>query len=61
MCPNPLRDNVTSLTRPDILTIVFWILLLGGFGTAITVWRSDPAQRSARNIGIWGDAPSCLV
>jgi hypothetical protein len=61
MRPNPLRDIVTFRTRPDTLTIAFWILLLGGLGIAITVRRSDPGQRAARNIGIWGDAPSCLV
>jgi len=53
MRPNPFIDVLTFLAKPDILTIVFWFLLVGGFGIAITVWRSEPAQRSARTIGVW--------
>jgi uncharacterized membrane protein YphA (DoxX/SURF4 family) len=31
---------------------VFWLLLLGAAAAAVLAWRSDPAQRSIRHIGI---------
>jgi uncharacterized membrane protein YphA (DoxX/SURF4 family) len=33
-------------------TVIFWLLLLGSIAAALQVWRTDPAQRSARHIGI---------
>ena len=33
-----IAERDAAVTKPDILTIVFWILLVGGFGIAITVW-----------------------
>jgi len=33
-------------------TVIFWLLLLGSIAAALQVWRTDPAQHSARHIGI---------
>jgi uncharacterized membrane protein YphA (DoxX/SURF4 family) len=53
MRPNPLADVVHFLTQPGWFTPVFWLLLLGSIGIALTVWFRQPEQRTARNIGIW--------
>ncbi len=53
MRPNPLDDAVHFLTQPAWYTVVFWLLLLASLAIAVTVWRRDPAQRTARNLGIW--------
>ena len=54
MRENPLGNAVTFLMDADKLwfTIVFWLLLLGSAAVALQVWRTDPAQRNARHIGI---------
>jgi uncharacterized membrane protein YphA (DoxX/SURF4 family) len=54
MRPNPLTDALASLVDADKLwfTVVFWLLLLGSVAAALQVWRTDPAQRSVRHIGI---------
>jgi uncharacterized membrane protein YphA (DoxX/SURF4 family) len=54
MRPNPLSDAVHFLTQPGWFTPVFWLLLLAGIGIAALVWLFDPAQRSARSLGMWG-------
>jgi uncharacterized membrane protein YphA (DoxX/SURF4 family) len=54
MRPNPLHDAAHFLTQPGWFTPVFWLLLLASIVTATLVWRRDPAQRSPRNIGVWG-------
>ena len=54
MRPNPLHDAVQFLTQPAWFTPVFWLLLLGSIVVAALAWRRDPAQRTARNLGIWG-------
>jgi uncharacterized membrane protein YphA (DoxX/SURF4 family) len=33
-------------------TVIFWLLLLGSVAAALQAWRTDPAQRTARHIGI---------
>ena len=33
---------------------MFWLLLLASVAIAALVWRRDPAQRTPRNLGIWG-------
>src|SRR5262245_34182663 len=54
MRPNPLYDAAQFLTKPGWFTPVFWLLLLASIVVAILVWRQQPEQRSARNLGIWG-------
>ncbi len=54
MRPNPLDDAVTFLTQPGWFTPVFWLLLLVAIAIAALAWRQDPAQRTPRNLGIWG-------
>jgi uncharacterized membrane protein YphA (DoxX/SURF4 family) len=54
MRPNPLHDAVQFLTQPAWYTPVFWLLLLAGTVVAALAWRRDPAQRTARTVGIWG-------
>ena len=54
MRPDPLHDAVHFLTRPDWFTPVFWLLLLAAIAIAALVWRREPAQRTPRNLGIWG-------
>ena len=54
MRPNPLHDAVQFLTQPAWFTPVFWLLLLGSIVVAALAWRRDPAQRTARTVGIWG-------
>ena len=53
MRPNPLTDALAFLVETDKLwfTVIFWLLLLGSVAAALQVWRTDPAQRSARHIG----------
>src|SRR5271169_3094509 len=52
MRENPLGNAWSFLTDDRWLTPVFWLLLLGAAVIAVLVWRSDPAQRSVRHIGI---------
>ena len=54
MRPNPLHDAVQFLTQPAWFTPVFWLLLLASIVIAALAWRRDPAQRTARTVGIWG-------
>ncbi len=54
MRPNPLHDAIQFLTRTGWFTPVFWLLLLASIVVAILVWRGQPEQRTARNLGIWG-------
>jgi uncharacterized membrane protein YphA (DoxX/SURF4 family) len=51
--PNPLRDVVAFLSTFGVATVVFWLLLVGSCATAIAVWRVEPGQRTARDIGVW--------
>lgn len=53
MRPNPLHDAVQFLTQPGWFTPVFWLLLLGSIALAVLAWRTDPAQRTPRAIGLW--------
>jgi uncharacterized membrane protein YphA (DoxX/SURF4 family) len=54
MRDNPLTDALAFLvdTEKFWFTVIFWLLLLGSIAAAMQVWRTDPAQRSARHIGI---------
>jgi uncharacterized membrane protein YphA (DoxX/SURF4 family) len=53
MRPNPLGNVVSFLAAPGWATPVFWLLLAGSMTAAMLAWRGDPAQQSARHIGIW--------
>ena len=53
MRPNPLYDAGQFLTQPGWFTLVFWLLLLASVVIAVLAWRSDPAQRGPRAVGIW--------
>jgi len=54
MRDNPLTDALAFLvdTEKFWFTVIFWLLLLGSIAAALQVWRTDPAQHSARHIGI---------
>src|SRR3984893_7961472 len=54
MRENPLGNALAFLTATDKLwfTIIFWLLLLCSAAIALQAWRTDPAQRNARHIGI---------
>lgn len=52
MRPNPLHDAIAFLTKPDILTGAYWLLLIAAIGIAAAVWRRDPAQRTGYALGI---------
>ena len=54
MRPNPLTDALAFLVETDKLwfTVAFWLLLLGSIAAALQAWRTEPAQRNARHIGI---------
>ena len=54
MRDNPLTDALAFLvdTEKFWFTVIFWLLLLGSIAAALQVWRTDPAQRSVRHIGI---------
>src|SRR5271169_5130887 len=54
MRENPLNNALSFLVATDKLwfTVVFWLLLLGSAAVALQAWRTDPAQRNARHIGI---------
>jgi uncharacterized membrane protein YphA (DoxX/SURF4 family) len=54
MRPNPFDDALRFLTQPAWFTVAFWLLLLASIAIAIVAWRRDPAQRTTRNLGIWG-------
>jgi uncharacterized membrane protein YphA (DoxX/SURF4 family) len=51
--PNPLQDAVGFLSMPRAPTVIFWLLLVGSCAIAVAALRVDPAQRTARHIGIW--------
>ena len=51
--PNPLGDLLAFLSSSGWTTVVFWLLLAGSAAVASLAWRGDPAQRSARHLGIW--------
>ena len=51
--PNPLKDFLTFMTTAGWPTPVFWVLLIASVAIAAIAWRKDPAQRSARHVGIW--------
>jgi uncharacterized membrane protein YphA (DoxX/SURF4 family) len=51
--PNPLQDAVAFLSMPHAPTVIFWLLLVGSCAIAVAALRADPAQRTARHIGIW--------
>ncbi len=52
MRETPWGNAWSFLTDDRWLTPVFWLLLLGAAAVAVLAWRSDPAQRSVRHIGI---------
>jgi uncharacterized membrane protein YphA (DoxX/SURF4 family) len=54
MRPNPLHDAMQFLMQPGWFTPVVWLLLLSSVVIAVVVWRRDPAQRTLRNLGLWG-------
>jgi uncharacterized membrane protein YphA (DoxX/SURF4 family) len=54
MRPNPLHDTGQFLSQPGWYTPVFWLLLLASIAIAVLAWRGDSAQRTVRNLGIWG-------
>ncbi|MDQ2801682.1 MAG: DoxX family protein [Pseudomonadota bacterium] len=51
--PNPIQDVVGFLTGLEWTTFAFWLLLIASTVIAVSAWRRDPSQRSARNIGVW--------
>ncbi len=53
MRPNPAHDVLTFLFAPGWVTPAFWLLLAGSVIAAAAAWHTDPAQRTARHIGIW--------
>ena len=53
MRPNPLDDATHFLVQPGWFTPVFWLLLLASAGIAVLAWRTGPAQRTPRSIGLW--------
>ena len=52
MRQNPLGDALAFLADTGFPRPVFWLLLLASAVVAVYVWRSDPAQRSLRHIGV---------
>src|SRR5271166_1497480 len=52
MRQNPFTDALAALADTSFPRPVFWLLLLGAAAAAVLAWRSDPAQRSIRHIGI---------
>jgi uncharacterized membrane protein YphA (DoxX/SURF4 family) len=54
MRPDPLHDAARFLTQAGWYTPVYWLLLLASIIIAIVVWRREPGQRTARNLGVWG-------
>jgi uncharacterized membrane protein YphA (DoxX/SURF4 family) len=54
MRQNPLTDALHFLVDADKFwfTVIFWLLILGSAVVAWSVWRSDPAQRTVRHVGI---------
>jgi uncharacterized membrane protein YphA (DoxX/SURF4 family) len=53
MRPNPLHDVIGFLTKPDALTVVFWVLLVGSVVVAWLAWTRDPEQRKPYHVAIW--------
>ena len=52
MRQNPFTDALAFLADTSLPRPVLWLLLLGAAAAAVLTWRSDPAQRSIRHIGI---------
>jgi uncharacterized membrane protein YphA (DoxX/SURF4 family) len=52
MRQDPLFDALHFLADVGFPKPVFWLLLLGSAVAAFLAWRSDPAQRSIRHIGV---------
>jgi uncharacterized membrane protein YphA (DoxX/SURF4 family) len=52
MRQDPFTDALAFLADTGFPKPVFWLLLLGSAVAAVIAWRSDPAQRSVRHIGI---------
>jgi uncharacterized membrane protein YphA (DoxX/SURF4 family) len=54
MRENPIGNALAFLVATDKpwFTVAFWVLLLAGAAIALQAWRTDLAQRNARNIGI---------
>ena len=52
MRQNPLGDALSFLADTGFPRPVFWLLLLASAVVAVYVWRSDPAQRSLRHVGV---------
>jgi uncharacterized membrane protein YphA (DoxX/SURF4 family) len=54
MRENPIGNALAFLVATDKLwfTVAFWLLLLGSAAVALQVWRTEPAQRNARHVGI---------
>ena len=52
MRQNPLGDALSFLADTSFPRPVFWLLLLASAVVAVYVWRSDPAQRSLRHVGV---------
>jgi len=53
MRPNPLHDVIVFLTKPDALTVVFWLLLVGSVAAALLARARDRTQREPRHVAIW--------
>jgi uncharacterized membrane protein YphA (DoxX/SURF4 family) len=63
MRPNPLHDVIDFLFNPHIaagfltkaslLTVVFWVLLIGSVAAAWLAWTRDPEQRKPYHVAIW--------
>ena len=51
MLQNPFTDAIDALADTGFPKPVFWLLLLGCAIAAILVWRSEPSQRSMRDVG----------
>lgn len=52
MRPNPWHDVGVFLTTKSWLTPVFWILMLGAAVIAFAAWRSNPQNRTPRDLGL---------
>ena len=53
MRPNPLQDAATFLSNPSVVTVIFWVLLLGSCAAAAFAWRESPEQRTLGHLGMW--------
>jgi uncharacterized membrane protein YphA (DoxX/SURF4 family) len=53
MNPSPWVDIAGFLSTPNVVTAIFWLLMIGSAAAAIAAWRADPFQRSGPYIGRW--------